>query len=237
MDPVGPRAPAVRPALAETESGAEAFWATGTGQGMISAEALPAPGPDDVLVRTLCSGVSRGTGTLVFVPESEYQRMRAPFQVGDFPGPAKYGYISVALVEAGPKALVGRTVFCLHPHQTRYVVPADADDARMRDLVYRHQGTDKGFGPALGPFAWAAAQATLADFGYRVDSAPSDWRLGPGHRALQEALVEGWAAAATEVAAEQAEPLREWADFRQLCIARSRSWLEVGHRDILGWRP
>ena len=52
--------------------------------------------------------------------------MRAPFQDGEFPGPVKYGYLSVGVVEHGPDELLGRTVFCLHPHQTRYVVPADA---------------------------------------------------------------------------------------------------------------
>jgi threonine dehydrogenase-like Zn-dependent dehydrogenase len=80
-------------------------------------------------VRTLYSGISRGTESLVFrgeVPPSEYQAMRAPFQVGDFPGPVKYGYCSVGVVEEGPAHLLGRTVFCLHPHQTRYRVPAEA---------------------------------------------------------------------------------------------------------------
>jgi threonine dehydrogenase-like Zn-dependent dehydrogenase len=82
-----------------------------------------------VLVRTICSGISRGTETLVFrgqVPRDQYAVMRAPFQEGDFPGPVKYGYLSVGRVEAGPDALVGRTVFCLYPHQTHYVVPATA---------------------------------------------------------------------------------------------------------------
>jgi threonine dehydrogenase-like Zn-dependent dehydrogenase len=69
--------------------------------------------------------VSRGTETLVFrgeVPRSQYERMRAPFQVGDFPGPVIYGYLAVGVVEQGPGT--GRTVFCLHPHQERFVVPA-----------------------------------------------------------------------------------------------------------------
>jgi threonine dehydrogenase-like Zn-dependent dehydrogenase len=52
--------------------------------------------------------------------------MRAPFQEGDFPGPVKYGYLNVGVVEQGPDALLGRTVFCLYPHQTSYVVPASA---------------------------------------------------------------------------------------------------------------
>ncbi|MFB9236971.1 NAD(P)-binding protein [Plantactinospora siamensis] len=108
---------------------ASAFWLRAPGQGEIRPVPLPAPGRDEVLVRTRYSGVSRGTETLVFtgrVPESQYAAMRAPFQEGDFPAPVKYGYLSVGVVEAGPARLLGRTVFCLHPHQTAYVVPADA---------------------------------------------------------------------------------------------------------------
>ena len=108
---------------------ARAFWVRSPGQGEIRSMVLPVPGSDEVLVRTLCSGISRGTETLVFrgeVPASQYATMRAPFQEGNFPGPLKYGYLSVGVVELGSSALLGRTVFCLHPHQTAYVVPASA---------------------------------------------------------------------------------------------------------------
>ncbi|MFJ9906919.1 zinc-binding alcohol dehydrogenase [Streptomyces sp. NPDC101152] len=108
---------------------ARAFWLGRPGQGEIRDVHLPEPGEDEVLVRSLFSGVSRGTETLVFrggVPESQYAAMRAPFQEGDFPAPVKYGYLSVGVVEAGAEELLGRTVFCLYPHQTRYVVPASA---------------------------------------------------------------------------------------------------------------
>ncbi|MBP8539707.1 dehydrogenase, partial [Streptomyces sp. MK37H] len=108
---------------------ARAFWLHSPGHGEIREVDLPEPGPEDVVVRTLCSGVSRGTETLVFrggVPESQYSAMRAPFQDGEFPGPVKYGYLNVGLVEEGPASLRGRTVFSLYPHQTRYVVPASA---------------------------------------------------------------------------------------------------------------
>src|SRR6201996_896245 len=109
--------------------GARAFWLRSPGHGEIRPAALPDPGPDDVLVRTVCSGVSRGTETLVFrgaVPPDQYAAMRAPFQEGDFPAPVKYGYLSVGTVEQGPAELRGRTVFSLYPHQTAYVVPASA---------------------------------------------------------------------------------------------------------------
>jgi threonine dehydrogenase-like Zn-dependent dehydrogenase len=111
------------------KAAARAFWLRSPGAGEIREVSLPAPREDEVLVRSLYSGVSRGTETLVFrggVPESQYATMRAPFQEGDFPGPVKYGYLSVGVVEEGPSAVKGRTVFCLYPHQTRYVVPASA---------------------------------------------------------------------------------------------------------------
>src|SRR6266545_7809423 len=109
--------------------GARAFWLAKPGAGEIRLAPLPDPGPGEVLVRTRYSGISRGTETLVFtggVPASQYAAMRAPFQEGDFPAPVKYGYLNVGIVEAGPPDLVGRTIFCLYPHQTRYVVPVGA---------------------------------------------------------------------------------------------------------------
>jgi len=108
---------------------ASAFWVREPGQGELRDELVPDPGPGEVLVRTVRSGVSRGTEALVFrggVPPALRASMRAPFQRGDFPGPVKYGYLSVGVVEAGEPGLVGRTVFALHPHQTAYVVPAGA---------------------------------------------------------------------------------------------------------------
>jgi threonine dehydrogenase-like Zn-dependent dehydrogenase len=108
---------------------ARAFWLSSPGHGEIRDVALPEPGDGEVLVRALWSGVSRGTETLVFrgqVPRSQWDVMRAPFQDGDFPGPVKYGYLNVGVVEEGPAGLRGRAVFCLYPHQTRYVVPASA---------------------------------------------------------------------------------------------------------------
>jgi threonine dehydrogenase-like Zn-dependent dehydrogenase len=108
---------------------ARAFWTVVPGRGEIRDEPLAEPLAGEVVVRAKYSGISRGTEALVFggrVPPSEYDRMRAPFQSGHFPGPVKYGYASVGCVERGPRELVDREVFVLHPHQTRYVVPLDA---------------------------------------------------------------------------------------------------------------
>lgn len=108
---------------------ARAFWVREPGVGEIRPAPLREPGPGDVVVRTLRSGMSRGTETLVFrggVPAGQAAVMRAPFQEGEFPGPVKYGYLNVGVVEHGPAELRGRRVFCLFPHQTAYVVPARA---------------------------------------------------------------------------------------------------------------
>jgi threonine dehydrogenase-like Zn-dependent dehydrogenase len=108
---------------------ARAFWVVAPGRGEIRHEPLRSPSDDEVVVRTLFSGISRGTEALVFggrVPASEWARMRAPFQEGEFPAPVKYGYASVGRVEQGPGGLKGQTVFVLYPHQDRYVVPASS---------------------------------------------------------------------------------------------------------------
>jgi len=108
---------------------ARAFWVTAPGRGEIRAEVLGTPCDGEVLVHALYSGISRGTEALVFdgrVPPSEWGRMRAPFQTGEFPAPVKYGYSNVGRVVRGPHELIDRTVFVLHPHQTRFIVPAEA---------------------------------------------------------------------------------------------------------------
>jgi 2-desacetyl-2-hydroxyethyl bacteriochlorophyllide A dehydrogenase len=108
---------------------ASAFWTTAPGRGELRREVLREPGPDEVLVETSFSGISRGTERLVYqglVPLSQRQVMRAPFQAGDFAFPVKYGYSAVGIVVEGAEDWRGRRVFCLHPHQDRFVVPADA---------------------------------------------------------------------------------------------------------------
>jgi hypothetical protein len=108
---------------------ARAFWVVGPGRGEIKAQALRSLAPGELLVRTIASAISRGSESLVFrgeVPQSEWRRMRCPFQDGDFPAPVKYGYSAVGIVEDGPVECLGRRVFCLHPHQDRFIAPAEA---------------------------------------------------------------------------------------------------------------
>ena len=124
----------------EQEHEAQAYWVTESGHGELRPEAIPTPGPQEALVRTLYSGVSRGTERVVHegrVPERVADLMHAPHQEGDFPGPVKYGYLSVGVVEQGPDAWIGKTVFSLHPHQDFYVVPTNQLTAIPEDVPAR----------------------------------------------------------------------------------------------------
>ena len=106
-----------------------ALWIVGRDRVELRSEPSRSPAPGEVLVQSLFGGISRGTEALVAAgrtPPSELARMRCPYQVGEFTFPVKYGYACVGTVEQGPDALVGRTVFCLHPHQDRFVVAAEA---------------------------------------------------------------------------------------------------------------
>ncbi len=102
---------------------ARAFWVVRPGEGEIRGETIENPGPGDARVTAVASGISRGTESLVFrgaVPDDQVDIMRCPFQAGDFPAPVKYGYAVVGRTDAGDR------VFCLHPHQDRFCVPAAA---------------------------------------------------------------------------------------------------------------
>lgn len=122
-------------------STARALWIEDRERPALRDQDLPDRPDDALLVRTLFTGISRGTEALVFagaVPASEYERMRAPQQEGDLPFPVKYGYSLVGRVEEGPRERIGEIVFSLHPHQTRAVIedgmahrlPADVPPGR-----------------------------------------------------------------------------------------------------------
>ena len=105
-----------------------ALWTVSPGQAELRSARLGALAPGHVRVRAIVSGVSRGTESLVVhgrVPESEWARMRGPHQEGAFPFPVKYGYSMVGRVETGPAERLGERVFCLHPHQSLFDIPAD----------------------------------------------------------------------------------------------------------------
>ena len=112
--------------------------------------------------------------------------------------------------------------------------PAEPEDPRVRQLFNTHQRTDKGFGLALGPDAAWMADQVFTEHGYRTWSRRSDWNIGPGQRELQQALVDGWFEAASQIAGPD-PALRDWLRRRLAHIETGRSRLLVGHVDLAGW--
>jgi len=109
------------------ETMARALWHTAPGQAELREARLPPPAEGELLVLALASGISRGTERLVHhgrVPASQHGAMRCPMQEGEFTFPVKYGYAAVGRVEQGPAEYLGRRVFALHPHQSRFTIPA-----------------------------------------------------------------------------------------------------------------
>ena len=113
--------------------------------------------------------------------------------------------------------------------------PADRDDEMVRDLVNRHQRTDKGFGSALGPDATGAAQRAFTARGFTVERERSDWTLDGGDAELQRQLIDGWAAAAVEMQPAGTTAIEAWRQRRLDHAAASRSTLVVGHEDLAAW--
>jgi hypothetical protein len=114
--------------------------------------------------------------------------------------------------------------------------PGDLFDATVKAAFDRHQATDKGFGPALGPHAVTALAERLQPLGGRLLVEPSDWQLGYDDRAIQQALLDGYVAAAGEMLPDQAAEIGDWAAQRRRQIDAGRSTHRVGHRDVL-WLP
>jgi hypothetical protein len=108
-------------------------------------------------------------------------------------------------------------------------------DELVRTLVNRHQRTDKGFGPALGADAAAAAERLFSSRGYVVRRERSDWIVSASAPALQRALIDGWAAAAADIDPAAATSIRKWRDQRLRYVTAGQSTLIVGHEDVGGW--
>lgn len=116
-------------------------------------------------------------------------------------------------------------------------VPSEPEDDAVRQLMNRHQKTDKGFGAAAGPDATDDAARAFAAVGYRVRREASDWVLPPDARGLQRRLIEGWAEAAAEIARDQSAAIDAWLARRLAHVEAGRSQLTVGHEDLAAWPP
>jgi SAM-dependent methyltransferase len=114
--------------------------------------------------------------------------------------------------------------------------PADPLDAAVIAAVNRHQQTDKGFGPALGPGAAEAAIAGFKKANYAVVHGRSDWRLASRDHEIQRDMLAGWAGAAREIGAISLADAAAWLTRRRDLVAAGRSTIAVGHVDLFA-RP
>jgi SAM-dependent methyltransferase len=140
--------------------------------------------------------------------------------------------LSAACASAGAAALLA-----LDYDGRRECLPGDAGDAQALAAFNQHQRQDKGFGPALGPRATEVAAGAFAARGFRVQGAPSDWRLGPEEAALQGSLLRGWAEAAIQVQPEARAAHGAWLARREAHLVTRGSRLQVGHQDLLALPP
>jgi len=115
--------------------------------------------------------------------------------------------------------------------------PEYSRDAAVIAAVNSHQRGDKGFGPALGPLGARTAVECLQRVGYRVEVGASDWLLREGDLVIQEAMLSGWARAASETGEISHEAAAEWLVSRRSALASMRSRIRVGHQDLLAWPP
>jgi len=114
--------------------------------------------------------------------------------------------------------------------------PAEPYDATIIAAVNRHQRSDKGFGPALGPTAAFKAISCFRALGYAIVQGASDWSLGHNDTELQLALLDGWAAAANESGDVEPAEIGGWLRRRREHVASGRSSIRVGHVDFFA-RP
>jgi 2-desacetyl-2-hydroxyethyl bacteriochlorophyllide A dehydrogenase len=98
------------------------------GQVAVQEDKVPTPGPGQVLVTTLLSGISAGTELLVYrgeVPAEMTVDAGIASLAGTFSYPLKYGYAAVGQVTAlGPEvepSWGGALVFAFHTHESVFV--------------------------------------------------------------------------------------------------------------------
>lgn len=128
-------------------------------------------------------------------------------------------------------ACAGRPLYATMIYDGRKLFdPRHRLDDAVIEAFNRHQRSDKGFGPALGPDAGDALAALGAARGLSSLSGASPWLLGPGDAELMAKLVEGIAHAAAETADLPDGPT-DWLAGR-IAAARTGGG-EVGHVDVL----
>ena len=106
----------------------KSYWIDKKNKGYFKFGEISSINSNEIVVKTLFSGISYGTEKLVYsgkVPKSQRNLMKCPYQEGDFGNDIKYGYINVGKVVDGDKSYLGNNIFSLYPHQDFYKIPSN----------------------------------------------------------------------------------------------------------------
>jgi hypothetical protein len=139
---------------------------------------------------------------------------------------------SLAMMCANNRVAV---MFALNYDGQVQCLPHDSEDEWLMGLVNRHQQSEKGFGPALGPDATRYACDVFKRLGFQWRISASDWLIEPDEQALQRELIAGWVAAAREVSPAEAARVEQWGSRRNAHRSAGTSRIRVGHQDFIAW--
>jgi hypothetical protein len=143
-------------------------------------------------------------------------------------------WIDRLAVEAAARRL---PVYAALTYQGRVeMTPAATLDDAVVAAVNRHQLTDKGFGPALGPEAASQAVRAFERVGYTVLQGWSDWIFGDDDREIQSEILTGWAGAVQELGELPSDRIAQWLARRREHLAAGRSTMRIGHIDVFAMR-
>lgn len=201
-------------------------WSLIDGDPTLLAEASSHGAPPNTTIETICADLAQ-------MDDSIFARRPAPRLVTasallDLTSP---DWLDSLALRCRAASAVG--LFALTYDGRLACEPDDPMDELVRALLNRHQQRDKGFGEAAGPGAADAAAQAFERRGFTVHRAPSDWMLGAESPALQQLLVEGWAAAAVETSRRDGDAVRAWRKRRLEAIEHGTSRIEVGHEDLV----
>lgn len=110
--------------------------------------------------------------------------------------------------------------------------PKHVTDGELLDALNRHQKSDKGFGPALGPDAAKTAIALFEDRGYRVVSGLSDWQISAQSSEFLLEFLGGWLRVGRELKLPE-DRLEAWWQDRSERIGSRTLTMTVGHVDFV----
>lgn len=183
-------------------------------------ERLEATKPEGIAVETRCLDLAAG--------------------LDDVPIEPGVGVTAAALLDLTSRSWLDHLAGCCRDVAVLMTLSVDGNmtwspghplDGPIDAAFWRHQRTDKGFGPSLGADASRYLHERLEASGHKVSLGKSDWVFSAKDSAILVPLLEGIANAAIEAGADQ--PVGSWLDHRLKDVHEGRLTMTVGHDDLL----